>query len=112
MNIPVDYDDDKEWDRTHPGLLPEEDDGVQYVPPTPGRVEESWSNPRCTSNTGKDRRSVLSDKVIAKVNRRGSALRGTSKSGSEVGPKQGIIKRGRELKYSPRGKTGPRPGHP
>ena len=111
MNIPVDYDDDKERDHTHPNLLLEEEDGVRYVPPTPERGEMDHSGPICTSNTGKDHWSVLSDKAIAGINKRGSALHKESKSRSKSGPERDILKRGQESKYSPRRKASPRSGH-
>ena len=111
MNIPIDYDDDEERARTHPDLLPEEDDGVKYVPPIPGQREVCRSNPRCTADTGKDRRSVLSDRSIADLSKRELALLGKSKSTSEAGPERGIIKRGRKPKVSSLRKAGPRSGH-
>ena len=111
MNIPVNYDDDKERARTHPDLLPEEDDGVKYLPPIPGRGEVCRSNPRCTADTGKDRRSVLSDRSIADLSKRELALLGKSKSASEARPERGIIKRGRKPKVSSLRKAGPRSGH-
>ena len=111
MNVPVDYNDDEERDRMHPDLLPEEEDGVRYVPPTPERGEMGRSDPRCTSSTGKDRRSVLSNNIISEMNKRGLALHEKSKSRSKTGPVRDIIKRGQELKYSPRRKASPRSGH-
>ena len=112
MNIPVDYNDEAKRLRTHPDLLPKEEDTIRYVLPSPVQKNMNRSNAkRRSTSAGKDHRSVFSDKAIAKVKRRGSALHEKSKSGSEAGPKRGIIKRGREWKYSPRRKASPRLGH-
>lgn len=71
MNVPENDEDTEECARMHPGLLPREEDPIQYVPPAEKPNESSQSNTKSNlQSSGEDHRSVLSDSKITDVSKR------------------------------------------